>query len=323
MLPVNITVIGCGYLGTTHAAAMAELGHDVLGVEIDPDKRALLAAGKVPFFEPGLEALVGRHVASGRLRFTGSYEEAGAFADFHLVCVGTPQLASSMGADISQVNAAVGSLSPHLTRPSYVVGKSTVPVGTAARLAEHLTSHAPVGNDAELVWNPEFLREGFAVNDTLHPDRLVYGFRPGEAGERAARVLDEVYAATLADGTPKVETDLATAQLVKVAANSFLATKISFINAMAELCEVTGGEVPPPGGATGAATRNGRPVLKRGGGGGGGARGREARRGVRRCPGRRYAEDGDRPGHGPAGQGGRELVPGHQDLVHQRDGRAL
>ena len=168
---------------------MAELGHDVLGVEIDPDKRALLAEGKVPFFEPGLEELLARQVAAGRLRFTDSYEEAGAFADLHFVCVGTPQLASSMGADVSYVDAAVASLAPHLTRPSYVVGKSTVPVGTAARLAAHLTANAPAGAEAELVWNPEFLREGFAVEDTLRPDRIVVGVALGAGREGDARVL--------------------------------------------------------------------------------------------------------------------------------------
>src|SRR5690606_12592757 len=165
--PVNITVIGCGYLGATHAAAMAELGHDVLGVEIDAEKREALSRGEVPFFEPGLPELLAKHVASGRLRFTDSYEEAGAFADLHFVCVGTPQLPSSMGADVSYVDAAVTSLAPYLTRPSYVVGKSTVPVGTAARLAAQLSGTAPAGEQAELVWNPEFLREGFAVKDTL------------------------------------------------------------------------------------------------------------------------------------------------------------
>jgi UDPglucose 6-dehydrogenase len=276
---VNITVIGCGYLGTTHAAAMAELGHDVLGVEIDPDKRALLAAGKVPFFEPGLEALVGRHVASGRLRFTGSYEEAGAFADFHLVCVGTPQLASSMGADISQVNAAVGSLSPHLTRPSYVVGKSTVPVGTAARLAEHLTSHAPVGNDAELVWNPEFLREGFAVEDTMRPDRIVVGV----GSERAEKAMREFYAPMTDSGIPIVVTDYATAELVKVSANAFLATKISFINAVGEVCDASGADVVDLADAIGHDARIGRRFLNAGVGFGGGCLPKDIRAFVHRA----------------------------------------
>ena len=263
---MNITVIGCGYLGATHAASMAELGHDVLGVEIDPDKRAALAEGRVPFFEPGLEELLARQVASGRLRFTDSYEEAGAFADLHFVCVGTPQLASSMGADVSYVDAAVSSLAPHLTRPSYVVGKSTVPVGTAARLAAHLEANAPAGGDAELVWNPEFLREGFAVEDTLRPDRIVVGI----ASERAEKAMREFYAPITDTGIPIVVTDYATAELVKVSANAFLATKISFINAVAEVCEAAGADVVDLADAIGHDNRIGRRFLNAGVGFGGG-----------------------------------------------------
>ena len=276
---MNITVIGCGYLGTTHAAAMAELGHDVLGVEIDPDKRALLAAGKVPFFEPGLEALVARHVAAGRLRFTDSYEEAAACADFHLVCVGTPQLASSMGADVSHVDAAVGSLAPYLTRPSFVVGKSTVPVGTAARLAEHLTAHAPAGDDAELVWNPEFLREGFAVQDTMRPDRIVVGV----GSERAEKAMREFYAPMTDSGIPIVITDYATAELVKVAANAFLATKISFINAVGEVCDTAGADVVDLADAIGHDARIGRRFLNAGVGFGGGCLPKDIRAFVHRA----------------------------------------
>ena len=183
---MKITVIGCGYLGATHAACMAELGHEVLGVEIDAAKREALTEGRVPFYEPGLPELLSKHVASGRLRFTDSYEEAGAFADLHFVCVGTPQLESSMGADVSYVNAAVTSLAPYLTGPSYVVGKSTVPVGTAARLAAEVAATAPAGSDAELVWNPEFLREGFARqgHPRAGPDRARR--RLGPRGEGAA-----------------------------------------------------------------------------------------------------------------------------------------
>ncbi len=276
---MNITVIGCGYLGTTHAAAMAELGHDVLGVEIDPGKRAALAEGRAPFFEPGLEDLLARHVAAGKLRFTDSYEEAGAFADLHFLCVGTPQLASSMGADVSHVDAAVSSLAPHLTRPSYVVGKSTVPVGTAARLAAHLEANAPAGADAELVWNPEFLREGFAIEDTLRPDRVVVGV----ASERAEKAMREFYAPITDLDIPMVVTDYATAELVKVSANAFLATKISFINAVGEVCEAAGADIVDLADAIGHDNRIGRRFLNAGIGFGGGCLPKDIRAFVHRA----------------------------------------
>jgi UDPglucose 6-dehydrogenase len=276
---VKITLIGCGYLGATHAACMAELGHEVLGVEIDAAKRAMLTEGKVPFFEPGLPELLAKHVASGRLRFTDSYEEAGAFADLHFVCVGTPQLESSMGADVSHVNAAVTSLAPHLTGPSYIVGKSTVPVGTAARLAAEVAATAPAGPDAELVWNPEFLREGFAVKDTLEPDRIVLGV----ASERAEKALTEFYSPITDTGTPLLVTDYATAELVKVSANAFLATKISFINAVAEVCEAAGADVVDLADALGHDVRIGRRFLNAGIGFGGGCLPKDIRAFVHRA----------------------------------------
>lgn len=257
---MNVTVIGCGYLGATHAACMAELGYDVLGVEIDPGKRESLAAGKVPFYEPELEELLAKHVASGRLRFTDSYEETGAFGSVHFVCVGTPQRHDGLGADVQYVDAAVDSLAPYLTEGALVVGKSTVPVGTAERLA------AKLGDGAELAWNPEFLREGFAVQDTLEPDRLVFGV----ASERAERVLRDFYATVIATGTPVVVTDYATAELVKVSANAFLATKISFINAVAEVCEAAGADVVDLADAIGHDDRIGRKFLNAGVGFGGG-----------------------------------------------------
>ncbi|MCW2938353.1 MAG: UDP-glucose 6-dehydrogenase [Actinomycetia bacterium] len=235
----RLTVIGTGYLGATHAACMAELGFDVLGLDVDKKKIDRLAAGDLPFFEPGLEPLLQRHLASGRLRFTTSYEELAAFGDVHFVCVGTPQKAGEYAADLTYVDAAINSLAPLLERPCLVVGKSTVPVGTAAMLADRLAELAPVGEHARLAWNPEFLREGFAVKDTLHPDRLVVGVR----SEGPEQILREVYAATIAEGTPFIVADYPTAELVKVAANAFLATKISFINAMAEVCEATGADV--------------------------------------------------------------------------------
>ncbi|GEP36247.1 UDP-glucose 6-dehydrogenase [Nocardioides szechwanensis] len=276
---MKITVIGCGYLGATHAACMAELGYDVLGVEVDERKRELLAAGKVPIYEPGLEDLLAKHVASGKLRFTDSMEEAAAFADLHFVCVGTPQLPDSMGADVSYVEAAVASLAPHLTRPSYVVGKSTVPVGTAARMSALLAELSSVGEKAELVWNPEFLREGFAVKDTLEPDRIVLGV----ASERSEKVLRDFYAPILATGTPLVVTDYATAELVKVSANAFLATKISFINAVSEVCEASGADVVDLADAIGHDARIGRRFLNAGIGFGGGCLPKDIRAFVHRA----------------------------------------
>ncbi|MFC1417476.1 UDP-glucose dehydrogenase family protein [Streptacidiphilus cavernicola] len=237
---MRLTVIGTGYLGATHAACMAAIGHDVLGVDVDEDRIAALTNGQAPFYEPGLSELLREQTEAGRLRFTTSYEEAAAFGEVHFVCVGTPQHKDSGAADLGYIDAAIDSLAPHLTHPCLVVGKSTVPVGTASRLAERLAGAAPVGSRAALAWNPEFLREGFALDDTLRPDRLVFGIGP-EAPEAEA-VLRAVYA-PLDPEPPLVVTDLATAELVKVSANSFLATKISFINAMAEVCEATGADV--------------------------------------------------------------------------------
>jgi UDPglucose 6-dehydrogenase len=234
-----MTVLGTGYLGATHAVCMASLGFDVLGLDVDPAKIARLSSGEVPFYEPGLEPLLRKTLASGRLRFTTSYEEVAEFGDVHFLCVGTPQKENEYAADLEYVYSAVTSLGPLLTRPCIFAGKSTVPVGTAERVASRIASLAPAGDDVEVVWNPEFLREGFAVDDTLHPDRLVFGVSSAR-GEEAMR---EAYAPVIASGAPVVVTDLATAQLVKVAANAFLATKISFINAMAEVCEATHADV--------------------------------------------------------------------------------
>jgi UDPglucose 6-dehydrogenase len=270
-MALKITVIGTGYLGATHAAAMAELGFDVLGLDVVPEKIEMLAAGKVPMYEPGLEELLRLHVAgiegsSGRLRFTTSYEEAGEFGDIHFMCVNTPQKHGEYACDMSYVDAAFASLAPHLKRPALVVGKSTVPVGSAERLARLLAEKAPAGQDVELAWNPEFLREGFAVDDTLHPDRIVVGVR----SERAEKLLREVYATPLGEGSPFVVTDFPTAELVKTAANSFLATKISFINAMAEVCEAAGGDVVKLAEAIGHDERIGKKFLRAGVGFGGG-----------------------------------------------------
>ncbi|MGN6474461.1 MAG: UDP-glucose dehydrogenase family protein [Mycobacteriales bacterium] len=234
-----MTVLGTGYLGATYAVCMASLGFEVLGLDVDASKVERLSAGEVPFYEPGLEPLLRKTLASGRLRFTTSYEEVAEFGDVHFLCVGTPQKENEYAADLDYVYSAVTSLAPLLTRPCVFAGKSTVPVGTAERIATRIAELAPAGDAVELVWNPEFLREGFAVDDTLHPDRLVFGVS-SERGEQAMR---EAFAPVIAGGTPVVVTDLATAQLVKVAANAFLATKISFINAMAEVCEAAHADV--------------------------------------------------------------------------------
>ena len=245
---------------------MATLGHDVVGFDTDKAKIDALAAGDAPFYEPGLPELLEEALATGRLRFTSDVADVRG-CEVHFICVGTPQLPGEIAADLSYVDASVASILPHLSAGDVVVGKSTVPVGTAERLTKVLDD-ADTG--ALLAWNPEFLREGHAVKDTLHPDRLVYGVPAGVEGDRAEGLLDDVYAATIADGTPRLVTDLATAQLVKVAANSFLATKISFINAMAELCEATGADVSLLADAIGHDDRIGRKFLNAGLGFGGG-----------------------------------------------------
>lgn len=260
---MRLSVIGTGYLGATHAACMAELGFEVIGVDIDPAKVEILQSGRVPFYEPGLPEVLARNIDAGRLRFTTSISEAAATADIHFICVGTPQQAGANAADLSQVFGSVQALAPHLRAGALVVGKSTVPVGTAALIADQLAITAP---DVEVAWNPEFLREGFAVADTLHPDRLVIGVR----GNRAEDLLRQVYAPLLADGVPFLVTDFPTAELVKVAANSFLATKISFINAMAEVCEAAGADITQLAEAIGYDPRIGNRFLAAGLGFGGG-----------------------------------------------------
>jgi UDPglucose 6-dehydrogenase len=262
----RLTVIGTGYLGATHAACMAELGFEVLGLDVDPEKVAALQAAQVPFYEPGLDALIAKQVAAGRLRFTTSVEEVATFGDVHFLCVGTPQKRGEFAADLRYVDAAIDALAPHLRRPCLVAGKSTVPVGTAARLADRLAELAPAGAEVELAWNPEFLREGFAIQDTLRPDRLVIGV----ASDHAEQVLRDVYAPLLEAGVPMIVTDYPTAELVKVSANAFLATKISFINAMAEVCEIAHADVTQLGKALALDPRIGGRFLVAGLGFGGG-----------------------------------------------------
>lgn len=276
---MRLTVIGTGYLGATHAICMAVLGHDVLALDRDGERLAALAAGRVPFHEPGLPEMLRKALDSGRLRFTDDVAEVAAFGEVHFVCTGTPQLAGSMGADLSQVEGAVAALAPHLERPCLVVGKSTVPVGTAERLATLLAALAPAGPAAELAWNPEFLREGHAIEDTLRPSRLVLGV----ASETARTALEAVFAPLLAAQVPCVVTDPATAELVKGAANSFLATKISFINAMAEVCEASGADVHQLSAALALDDRIGGRFLKPGLGFGGGCLPKDIRAFVHRA----------------------------------------
>jgi UDPglucose 6-dehydrogenase len=262
---LRLTVIGVGYLGLTHAVCMAELGHDVLAIDIDQAKVAKAASGEPPFFEPGLEPLLRKNLEAGRLRLTSSYAEAGEFGDIHFLCVGTPQSADG-SADLQHVHAAVDALAPYINRPCLVVGKSTVPVGTARQLTARLARQAPAGKKIELAWNPEFLREGTAVQDSMSPDRLVFGVTSSWSADR----LRDTYAQQLYNGTPCLVMDLETAELVKVAANSFLATKISFINAMAEVCEAAGADVIRLAAALAADDRIGGRFLSPGLGFGGG-----------------------------------------------------
>ncbi|WP_067978529.1 UDP-glucose dehydrogenase family protein [Nocardia caishijiensis] len=266
---MRCTVFGTGYLGATHAACMAELGHDVVGVDVDPGKVAKLADGVVPFYEPGLDEVLQRNLAAGRLRFTTDYEDAAAHADVHFLGVGTPQKKGEYGADLKYVHAVVDTLAPMLERPAMIVGKSTVPVGTAAALG--IRARALTDIDVEVAWNPEFLREGFAVQDTLRPDRLVLGIdRTRERADWVEQHIRDIYADLIAAEIPFLLTDLATAELVKVSANAFLATKISFINAVSEVCEATGADVTMLADALGYDARIGRRFLNAGLGFGGG-----------------------------------------------------
>jgi len=274
---MHMSVIGCGYLGAVHAACMADFGHAVVGVDVDESKVKNLREGLAPFYEPGLPELLARSMATGRLQFDHDFHAllrppavAGEEREpwVHFVCVGTPQRKGEFAADTTYVEAAVNALLPYLHPGDLVVGKSTVPVGTAARLAAVVAEKAP---GALLAWNPEFLREGHAVADTQRPDRLVYGL-PADAGDAATAraLLDGVYAHPIAGGTPVIVADLATAELVKTAANAFLATKISFINAMSEVCEAAGADVTLLAEAIGHDDRIGPKFLGAGLGFGGG-----------------------------------------------------
>ncbi len=270
---MNITVFGTGYLGAVHAVGMAAVGHHVMGVDVDTEKITALAAGRAPFYEPGFAELLRQALDTGRLRFTTSVSEAAQFGRLHFVCVGTPQQTGGLAADLSGVHAVVDALASQARRDCLIVGKSTVPVGTAQALQSRVDARSAAGVEISVAWNPEFLREGFAVQDTLSPDRLVFGIQR----EQDEQTLRAVYVDTLSSGTPCVVTDLPTAELVKVAANSFLATKISFINAMSEICEATGGDVVTLADAIGYDERIGRRFLNAGLGFGGGCLGKDIR----------------------------------------------
>ena len=261
-MTLKLSVIGTGYLGATHAACMASLGFDVIGFDTETSKIDLLSKGKVPFYEPDLEDLLAEQIKSGRLTFTNNINDL-ANADVHFICVGTPQVRGGNAADLTYVDSALEAIAKIVKPGGLVVGKSTVPVGTATRLRNRLLELNP---KADLAWNPEFLREGFAVEDTLRPNRLVVGV----VNDLAEKILKEVYASNLKENTPWVRADLPTAELVKVAANSFLATKISFINAMAEICEAAGGDVTVLAKAIGYDPRIGSRFLQAGIGFGGG-----------------------------------------------------
>ncbi|WP_326551513.1 UDP-glucose dehydrogenase family protein [Micromonospora sp. NBC_01813] len=268
----RLTFLGTGYLGATYAICFAELGYEVIGFDVDADKIAKLSAGEVPFHEPGLDELLKRSLAAGRLRFTTDMAETAEFGDVHFICVGTPQRADGMGADLSYVEASVTSLAQHLSRKALIVGKSTVPVGTAEWIEQLVSKHAPDDLGVEVAWSPEFLQEGFAVEDVLRPNRIVVGVRSEWANGMLFAAHKGVFdlAATEDREVPLVVTDFATAELVKVAANAFLATKISFINAMAEVCEVAGGDVTQLARAIGYDPRIGNRFLQAGVGFGGG-----------------------------------------------------
>lgn len=263
---MKVAVLGTGYLGAVHAACMAAVGHDVVGFDVDQSKIDLLSQGRSPFWEPEFETVLRDALESGRLSFTTTVAEAVEDADVQFVCVGTPQLPGSDAADLRYVDAAVQSILDHATGDTLIVGKSTVPVGTGQKIAERISATVTDGRVIEVAWNPEFLREGMAVQDTLRPDRLVFGV----SSAHAEKVLRQVYASVLDLGTPCVTTDIATAEMVKVAANSFLATKISFVNAMAEVCEAAGADVVTLSEAIGYDDRIGRKFLGAGLGFGGG-----------------------------------------------------
>lgn len=238
---MKISVIGCGRLGAPYAAGMAEMGHQVLGLDTDPATIRALCAGRAPFDEPGLHEVIACHTRTGRLRFTDSYEEMVNFADLHFLCVGTPQQADGLAIDLGDLEQATTEVARRLRRPSVLVIKSSVPVGTTARLAELARSLVPPELDVRLACSPDFLRESTSLADIRRPSRIILGVEPGD--DPTEKLLRDAWKPQLDAGTPMVVTDLATAELAKTAANALLATKVSFTNAMAALCEAGGGNV--------------------------------------------------------------------------------
>jgi UDPglucose 6-dehydrogenase len=262
---MRMSVIGCGHLGATHAACMASLGHEVIGVDIDADKVSLLNSGKGWFHEPDLDPMLANCIEQGRLRFTTDFAEAAEFAAVHFIGVATPGHPDG-SYDMSQLRAAVSSLVPHLRGNCLIIGKSTVSPGTAAALQSMVDGLLTPGQArVEVGWNPEFLREGCAVADTLRPDRIV----AGTSSASAADIIREIYRPQTDAGIPLLVTDLPTSELAKGAANAFLATKISFINAMADICAATGADVSALAHSLGLDPRIGHAFLRAGIGYGG------------------------------------------------------
>lgn len=266
---MKLSVIGLGYLGAVHAVSMVELGHSVIGLDVDEYRVSQLSDGIAPFYEPRFTSLLQRGLDSGRLRFTTKYSDL-EHVDVHFLGIGTPQRKDGLGSDLTHVDEAIESLAKILPqasgRETLVVGKSTVPVGTSRKLVS-LLDHL---NDVHLIWNPEFLREGLAVKDSLNPDRVIYGVGDRVSSKRAIKILDSVYCPILADGTPRLVVSYETAETIKFAANAFLATKVSFINAIAEFCEASGGDVEEVSSAIGLDRRIGSEYLRAGVGFGGG-----------------------------------------------------
>ncbi len=257
-------MIGSGYVGIVSGACFAEFGADVACIDVDEDKIAALQRGKIPIYEPGLEALVARNVSEGRLRFSTDLGEAVEQAGLVFIAVGTPSRRGDGYADLSYVYAAAKSLAPHLEGYTVIVDKSTVPVGTARQVQRIIKDENPDA-DFDVASNPEFLREGAAIADFMRPDRVVLGVE----SERAERLLKELYRPLNLIETPVVVTNLESAELVKYACNAFLATKISFINEMAALCEAVGGDVHAVAKGMGLDGRIGRKFLHAGPGYGG------------------------------------------------------
>lgn len=261
---MEITVIGTGYVGLVSGTCFADMGHNVTCVDKLSDKIAALNAGDVPIYEPGLEDLIPRLWAMGSLRFTTDTAAAVATADVVFIAVGTPPHPETGHADMTYVHAAATEIAQHMTGYTVIVNKSTVPVGTGDVVEALIEKTAP-DKDFAIVSNPEFLREGAAINDFMHPDRIVIG----SDDERALNQMRALYAPLTKAGYPLLETSRKSAELIKYASNAFLATKISFINEMADLCEAAGGNIYEVAKGMGLDSRIGDKFLQPGPGYGG------------------------------------------------------